>query len=462
MQELLAKVSLFSNLSETDLARMAQLVQEVDVRAGDILFTEGDPSSCAYIICSGEVEITKRTRGRDVLLAVEGSSTVIGEMSLVDHTPRTATVRARTDVHLATISQEQLEHLLESSPSAARAMLETVLSRWRQNQSSLRQAEKMTQLGTLVAGIAHELNNPSAALQRGAEALRSALPEAEATYQRLLSFDLTADQQREITRIAAAVDTLGSAPDLDALARSDLEGEFEAHLERCDVPDAWQAAPILVELGYDTMDLISLTSAFPSEQLGAVLDWLETKTLIQSLLSEIADGAQRISKVVGGLKTYVYLDRGPVQRVDIHEGLDDTLRLLAGKLEPGVTVHRDYRPDVPPIEGYGSELNQVWTHLIDNAADALNGRGTLTVRTRRDGEGIVVEVEDDGPGVPSEIGLRLFEPFFTTKPPGRGLGLGLHTSYSIVALKHRGEITFESRPGQTVFRVWLPIHLPHA
>ncbi len=463
MQDLLASVTLFKNLNEADLARAAALVQEIDVAAGDILFHEGDASACAYIICAGQVEVIKRSQGRDILLAVEGRRGVIGEMSLIDRTPRTATVRARTDVHLAVIGQEQFDHLLATSPSAARAITETVLSRWRKNQSLLRQAEKMTQLGTLVAGMAHELNNPAAALRSGAEALRSTLPQVEQTYQRLRSFELTGEQQRELARLTSAVESLGSdTPALGALAQSDLEAEFEAHLERCGVPDAWQSAPLLVELGYDTAGLAALTAAFPGEQLAAVLDWLEARHAIQSLLAEIGSGAQRITKVVGGLLTYAHLDSGTVEHFDIHEALDDALRAVEDKLAADVAVHRVYAADLPPVEGYGTELEQVWRHLVDNAADALNGSGDLTLRTRRDGAGVCVEVEDNGPGIPPEVQARIFEPFFTTKPPGKGAGLGLYTSYSIVALKHRGEITVESQPGRTVFRVWLPTTLPHS
>jgi signal transduction histidine kinase len=212
-----------------------------------------------------------------------------------------------------------------------------------------------------------------------------------------------------------------------------------------------------VSLGHDRATLASLSEQFGGAQLPVVLDWLHSSYSIYSLLVENSHGAARISQVVDALKAYTYMDQAPVQAVDIHDGLESTLAVLASKLGKGIAVRREYAEELPRIQAYGSELNQVWTNLIDNAIDALDGRGTIALRTRRDGEWIVVEVEDDGPGIPEEIQPKLFEPFFTTKPPGKGAGLGLNVCHNIVVQKHRGRIDVHSRPGQTRFEVRLPI-----
>ena len=198
---------------------------------------------------------------------------------------------------------------------------------------------------------------------------------------------------------------------------------------------------------------------FSPSQFAVVIDWLNCTYMIYSLLEEVGQGAGRISEIVKALKSYSYLDQAPVQAVDLHEGLDNTLVVLRSKLKPGVTVHRDYASDLPHIEAYGSELNQVWTNLIDNAIDAMNGQGEVTLRTRHDDQWAIVEIEDNGPGIPEEILPKLFDPFSTTKPPGQGTGLGLNICHNIVVQKHKGRIDVHSQPGETRFEVRLPLHL---
>jgi signal transduction histidine kinase len=241
------------------------------------------------------------------------------------------------------------------------------------------------------------------------------------------------------------------------MARSDREYELESWLEGRNVQYAWELAPALANMGYDSASLADLCSRFSSEQLLAVLTWLVASYNVYSLLEEINQGAGRISEIVKALKQYVYLDQAPMQQVDIHEGLDNTLVLMRGKLKGGITVHREYAENLPKIEAYGSELNQVWTNLIDNAADAMNGQGLLTLRTFTDGDCVVVEIEDNGPGIPEDVVGKVFDPFFTTKPVGKGTGLGLNITYNIVVQKHRGDIKIDSQPGRTVFRISLPV-----
>jgi signal transduction histidine kinase len=215
----------------------------------------------------------------------------------------------------------------------------------------------------------------------------------------------------------------------------------------------------LLDAGLTTEPIVAALTPLPSSAMAAAVSWISASRSLAALLREVAVSAERISDIVGAVRSYVYLDQAPVQQIDLHRGLDDTLLLLKSKLEPGITVHREYSPDVPSIEAFGSELNQVWTNLIANAAEALGGQGEIWIRTGIEGERVRVEICDNGPGIPAEVSQRIFEPFFTTKPPGQGTGLGLHISYNIVALHHQGEITVVSRPGETCFRVLLPDQL---
>jgi signal transduction histidine kinase len=244
---------------------------------------------------------------------------------------------------------------------------------------------------------------------------------------------------------------------MESLTRSDREYELEVWLDERDVENAWEVAPTLVNLGYDCDALNTLVASFTPSQFYAVIEWLSDTYTIYSLLEEIGQGAGRISEIVKSLKGYTYLDQAPIQMVDIHEGLDSTLVILRSKLKQGITVHREYAADLPHIQARGSELNQVWTNIIDNAIGAMNGEGEITLRTRHDDEWVIVEIEDNGPGIPEEIIPNLFDPFFTTKPPGEGTGLGLNISRNIVVQKHQGQIDVHSRPGKTRFEVRLPI-----
>ncbi len=250
--------------------------------------------------------------------------------------------------------------------------------------------------------------------------------------------------------------SIANPMNLDTIARSDREAEFEEWLDGQGVGNAWELAPALVGLDLDTQARERLSAGLGKEELTVVLAWVQATCDVENLLVEIREAAERISQIVKALKSYSYLDQAPVQDVDIQSGLENTLLIMRHKLK-GIDIHREYTPDLPRIEGYGSELNQVWTNLIDNAADAMDGGGTLTLRTRRENGWVVVEIEDDGPGIPQEIQEKVFDPFFTTKPPGQGTGLGLDISYNIVVHKHRGEIQLFSKPGQTVFQVKLPL-----
>jgi signal transduction histidine kinase/predicted CoA-binding protein len=458
MFDFLKKVPLFANLQDDDLDRLCAVVTEENIPADELLFTEGEVGDKAYVIMAGEVDILKESGGQTVLLATRHSGEVIGEMSLLDQAPRFASGRTRTDSKLLAISHDNLEHLLDTSPSAARVMLSTITNRLRSTELVLRQSEKMAQLGTLTAGIAHELNNPASAARRGSEHLSSAIEYFQQTYQKFFTLGFSKVQWEAAAEYHEYAHKRAAQPvDLDSLYRSDREEAVEFWLVENNIEKSWEYAPVLVSLGYQTSDLEKFKLTFLGPQLDAALQWLCTLFTIFSLLAEINQGTTRIGEIVKSLKSYVYLDQAPVQLIDIHEGLDNTLVMLRSKLITGIVLKRHYAEDLPKVQAYGSELNQVWTNIIDNAVDAMDGVGTIVIRTKHKGDWVFVEIEDSGPGIPEDVQQKLFSPFFTTKPLGKGTGLGLNISFNIVQ-KHNGQIKVTSHPGSTRFSVQLPIN----
>jgi signal transduction histidine kinase len=456
--DFLRNIPLFVDLPEIDLKQLCGKIEEVHLLAGEELFEEGSSGDRAYVIRSGEVEIVKYSSEGEMLLAVRGSGDVIGEIALIDLSPRSASVRARTDCLLYAITNDQFDDLLSTSPSAANVMFRTILRRWRDTESKLRQSEKMAQLGTLTAGVAHELNNPAAAVKRSASHLHGEVERYAQANVYINQQNLTENQGNTLAQYADRAREFAVRPtEMDALVRSDRQMEIEDWLEDRELSEAWDFAPTLVELNFNCNELDVFIKQFAPNQFTPILDWLCAIHSVFSLIAAIGVGTDRISEIVKALKSYSYLDQAPVQNIDVHQGLDDTLVILSGKLKSGINVRREYANDLPKIHAYGSELNQVWTNIIDNAIDALDGGGEIVLRTRQEGDWVVVEIEDNGQGIPQENQTRIFDPFYTTKPPGKGTGLGLDISYNIIVKKHKGNIKVNSKPGETCFQIWLPL-----
>ncbi len=330
-----------------------------------------------------------------------------------------------------------------------------------QQEVMLRQSERLATLGRLSAGMAHELNNPAAIATQGVDHLGTSIARLECARFALGAAGLSSTQQDLVAKLEEEAEERAKKPSsLDPIARSDLEQEVEDWLERNGIEDPWESASTLVTMGLCAAELEELTKSFDSSVTPVVVDYFASRFTDYTLLEEIGHGARRIAEIVKALKGYSFMDRAPIQSVDVREGLDDTLVMLSSRLRDGITVELDYTQDLPRIQGYGSELNQVWTNLIDNAISAMDGKGSLELKAYEDDSWVVVEVADTGPGIPNEAREKIFDPFFTTKAPGEGTGLGLNISHGIVVEKHGGQISVDSKPGATRFKVKLPIAEP--
>ena len=346
------------------------------------------------------------------------------------------------------------------SSSLQKKRLRDLERRYLQQEVALHQNEKLALLGKLSAGMAHELNNPSAAIQSGASQLNQTFAQLQQRYLELGKLHLTDEQMDVLISLnKLAQERAQKSTPRSSIIRSDQEDELENLLEQRGVQNAWEIAPTLVDLNLRMEELSALTEVFSMEHFPMAVDWICLSATIYILTEQIDEGAQRMSEIVKALKNYTYMDQAPIQNVDIHEGLESTLVILRSKLSAGVKVERSYADDLPRIEAYGSELNQVWTNLIDNAIDAMQGHGTLHIRTSYSFPWVTVEIEDDGPGIPDEVKKQIFEPFFTTKLPGKGSGMGLNISHNIIVKKHKGRLELTSQPGKTSFKVQLPLRL---
>ena len=453
----LRKSPFFQGLSDAELKQLMAMAEPVRLRAGEFLMRQGEPGDSAYVILEGDFEVQKQSGQSLIKIDVRNPGDVVGEMALLSRAPRSASILARTDAQALRIPQEAFEKLLLSSTTAALAILHWVMARLTQNESLLHQQEKMAALGTMSAGITHELNNPAAAAQRSASRLKE-------TQSRWLGLT------HQLERLAAEEGQTGwfegfvqeasrrfEAPlKLDTLDRIDRVDQLQSWLEASGIESAWELAPAMVPFGWNAEELEELKGKLSPALFSLLIQWLGSGCLIMALLSEVLQTTERISQIVRAVKSYTYLDQAPLLEVDVHEGLESTLLIMQHKLKKGVTIRREYAQDLPRIEAYASELNQVWTNIIDNALDAMNGEGEIRIKTYQEDQRVIIEISDNGPGIPAEIQSRIFEPFFTTKAPGQGTGLGLHISHDIIANRHRGQLLVESRPGETMFRIRLP------
>jgi len=453
----LRKSPLFEGLSDNELKQLMDDAKPVSLRAGEVLMKQGDPGNTAFIVVQGGFEIQKQSGQSLIKIDVRGSGEIIGEMALLSQAPRSATVTAVVDSETLCISKEVFDNLLSTSPSAAKAVLHWIMARLSQNDALLHQQERMAALGTLSAGLAHELNNPAAAAQRSASLLKETQSKwlmlthkIEAVAFKENKADWLNDFMQETSR------RFDVRMKLAALEKIDLVDQLQTWLEANGVESAWDVAPTMVDFGWNVESLDELKGLMFFD---LVIQWLGTSCLMMGLLSEVQLTTERLSQIVQAMKSYTYLDQAPLLEVDVHEGLENTLVIMQHKLKQGVTVRREYSSNLPHIEAYASELNQVWTNIIDNAADAMNGKGEIVLKTYQEDHHVVVEIIDNGPGIPEKIQTRIYEPFFTTKPPGKGTGLGLHISHDIIANRHHGQLLVESKPGETRFKAILPIQM---
>ena len=451
LEEIISRVPLFEGLDRAQMTQLCRSSRRVSVKTGDLLIEEGAPGHALYIVLSGELEVTKRADGGDVVLAVRKAGEFLGEMSLIERAPRTASARATTDGEMLEIDAAAFQSLIETNPGFGTTILQTMAGRLRSTEASLMQREKLASLGTLAAGLAHELNNPAAAIQRSSSYLREALEAGAARSAELAALALTDSERRELMSLQAAL------ADASVVASSNAAEEaLTAKLEILGVENPWDITPAMAAFGWTVERVDAVVAAFQRADRTVVISWLGAQLAARQLVAEIEQSGRAISDIVRGVKSYTYLDQAAVQPVDIVRSLEDTLMVLKHKLKT-VKVVRDFQPGLPRVEAYAGELNQVWTNLIDNAIDAMNGTGTLTLRARRVGATIEVRIADTGPGIPADVAERVFDPFFTTKPQGVGTGLGLHIAHNIIANRHHGNLMFETGPDGTEFKIAVPL-----
>ena len=447
-------VPLFSQLDDSQRACLSTGT-EVHFARGEIVLREGDQSNFFYVMLEGELRVTKFFGEQEIFLATGAPGRFFGEIQILLDVPHSVLVRVVANSRLFRLPRAAFWDLLRTSPAVAREIMRTLATRLRNMEGYTQEREKLIQLGAMAAGLAHELNNPATAARRAAADLRQSVEKVQ-DYACELNETLSAEQWQQLVATSQeAVDCATSQPKLNSFEQSDREEVIERWLDSHKVADAWDLAPALVNARVDEATLQTVKRTVPAQDLENAIQWLAANLTTHDLLKSISHSTERVSELVGAVKSYSFMDQAPWQEIDVHEGIENTLIILGHKLR-NVTVTRDFDRTLPRLGAYGGELNQVWTNLIDNAIYAVGRTGRIEIRTRRDGEFFLVEIADNGSGIPPAVQPHIFTvPFFTTKG-GSGTGLGLVITYRIVAERHHGKIDFSTGPDGTQFNVRLP------
>ena len=451
----LLRIPAFANLPDDQIAWFLSQSEELVLKPDDIYIRQGDPADAMFVILEGRMQGRGELGGETfVFTSSAGEITGILPFSRMKQFPLTA--RAITGGRVLRFPASRFPELVQKMPELTGHLVGLMSDRIREVTRLEQQRDRLAALGKLSAGLAHELNNPASAAKRATSQLRNTLKQIKDASHELGARELTLAQKAEIEKLEASL-IQRDGPPPDTLTISTLEDQLDTLLRSHGQNDLWQLAAALAHKGAKPEILESLFASLDSDTARAALLRISASLEIAALLNEIENSTSRISDLVRAIKEYTFMDQSPVQNVDIVKSLETTLTILNHKLKHGVSVERDYQPVPLLVDSFGSELNQVWTNIIDNAIDAMGGKGTLRIRIYRDAANcVVVEIGDNGPGIPSDVEPHIFEPFFTTKGVGQGTGLGLDTVQRIVR-KHRGAIQVESEPGDTRFRVFLPM-----
>ena len=450
----LRRVPVFADLPDDQLDWFLSQSQEMNIKAGDVYSRQGDPADAMFVILEGSGQWRGERAGETFVFELEPGD-VTGVLPFSRMTHFTVSGRAMTDGLALRFSKSKFPELIQKMPVLTQRLVGLMSDRIRETTRLEQQRDRLASLGKLSAGLAHELNNPASAAKRAASQLRETLKKIRDASLELGRRDLSAAQKSEIEKLEISFTVPDVVPP-DALTISDLEDQIDSLLRSHGQNDLWMLAAGLARRNVKPETVESLFAILDADTARAALVRIAASVEIASLLHEIESSTSRISDLVGAIKEYTHMDQAPVLNVDVVKSLETTLTILNHKLKQGVAVQRDYQAAPLLVNSFGSELNQVWTNIIDNAIDAMHGKGQLRVRTYSDDGCAVVEITDNGPGIPEEVQPHIFEPFFTTKGVGEGTGLGLDTVQRIVR-KHRGNIQVTSKPGETRFQVWLPL-----
>ena len=456
----LRALGLFDGLADGQLAELAEGSTEVRVEPGADLFREGEHADFWWVLIDGAIDLVRHIGRED---------TVVGKMDVPgrwaggfrawdEHGVYLATGRGAADGRVLKVPADVLRERVNAWFPFGRHLIEGLYHTARSIESTARQRESLITLGTLAAGLAHEINNPAAAATRAVDALETACQTLLSSLGRLAQGKISARQFTALDALRREIKP--QAADRDPLALADHEEALASWLSIHGIVCEWMIAPPLAAAGADVAWCERVALLLEGPALGPGLEWIAATLSAATLLSELKHSSRRISELVAAIKSYSQMDRASMQHTNVTDGLESTLLMLGYKLRDGVTVVRDYSADVPQIQAYPGELNQVWTNLIDNAVDAMAGAGTLRLSTRAEGNDVLIEIGDTGPGMPPQVAARAFEAFYTTKDVGKGTGLGLDIAQRIVVERHAGTITIDSRPGKTVLRVRIPLRPP--